>query len=512
MNGSVGIRLQQLLQEVEVLEVRGALDRLVAGIAYHADDVAPGYLFVAIPGTRKDGHDFVERALEHGACALVVERILPSVGETIPQIRVPDSRRALARIAAAFYGNPARDLILIGITGTNGKTTTSWILEAILRNAGFRPGVMGTIHYRFEGLQWSTSTTTPESLDLQRMLREMARAGATHAIMEVTSHALDQSRVEGCIFRVGVFTNLSRDHLDYHGNMEGYLRAKARLFQEHLPSEEAGGWAVFNAGDPASVELASLCRARKVFFGRESRCHFRALRWEADLKGTRLRLAFPGGEMEMTSSLIGDFNVDNILAACASAWALRIDPEVWKKAVATLPPIRGRFEPIRGMKGPTVVVDYAHTPEALERVLASARNLVRGKLICVFGCGGDRDRGKRPLMARAAAAFSDLVVVTSDNPRTESPGAIIREILQGFNGKKIHPLHPDHDPQEGPFPAYTVLEDRREAIRWAIRRARSHDMVLIAGKGHETFQLIGGRRIPFDDAEEARKALKEMGE
>lgn len=502
--------LHDLLQGLEVIGTRGPLSKSIQGIAYHSAAVEKDFLFVAIRGTHRDGHGFLKDALERGASAAVVERLMDELPSGFTQIQVPEARGALAQLASTYYVYPARNLILVGITGTNGKTTTAHILEAILNAAGHRVGVLGTIQYRYGDRTLPASTTTPESLDLQEILREMVDGGITHVIMEVTSHALAQNRVLGCHFQGAVFTNLSRDHLDYHGTMEAYLAAKILLFQEHLLPVAQGGWAVINARDPASREIMNHCQGRILRFGDDSQADFQVLEWTSNLDGIRMAIRHPDGEVALSSALLGEPNVFNILAACGSAWTLGIEPEHWRAGLAALPTVRGRFEPVCNDRGMTLVVDYAHTPDALHRALGTARRLISGRLICVFGCGGDRDQGKRAIMAKAAARHSDIVVVTSDNPRDEPPFAIIDQIVSGFNGVPIVRVDPSHETGELNLPAYTILEDRGEAIRWAIHRAKPGDLVFIAGKGHETHQIVGARRIPLDDREVAKRALEEV--
>lgn len=510
--GKVHVRLRELLTPVEILGVRGNLDVTIMGLASHSIRVAPGDLFVAVPGTSQDGHGFLGEAMGRGAVAAVVERLQDSLPGSFTQVRVADARKALALLAARFYGEPARELTLVGITGTNGKTTTAHVLEAILDVAGRSVGVLGTIAYRWAGKVLPAPNTTPDALELQRLLGQMRQDGISHVVMEVTSHALEQRRVLGCAFQVGVFTNLTRDHLDYHGDMEAYLRAKLRLFREHLRPRAEGGVAVLNIHDPASRSISEACDARMVWFGEQEGADFRAREWFGGAKGTRIQLCYPGGEISLESPLIGQPNVLNVLAACACAWGLGVEPRQWQEGLRRLRPVPGRMERVEvpGLRvGITLLVDYAHTPDALERAMVTARALTRGRLIGVFGCGGDRDKGKRPLMARVAARHCDLVVVTSDNPRSEAPMAIIQQILAGFNGTPIRRIQPT---ETGSLPAYTVLEDRAQAIRWAIARAGDGDVVLIAGKGHETYQILGDRTIPFDDREVARKALQERAE
>ncbi len=491
-----------------MLELRGDPRLEVRDVVSHSSKVKKGSLFVAVKGTNVDGHDFIDEAVRRGATCIVSEKIVPTLPSWVAQVRVHDSREALGFIAANLHGVPARELVLVGITGTNGKTTTSYVLKSILEAAGMAVGLVGTIGYSWSGHVLEASNTTPDPLQLQAIMRQMRSDGITHLIMEVTSHALDQRRVAGCSFQTGVFTNLTRDHLDYHGTMEAYLRAKRRLFEEHLKSESEGGLAVLNGDDPSSLDLARCTRARRIFYGMGTSCQLRVAEWRANSRGCEMRIVGDGIDERIHSRLLGQPNVWNVLAACTVAWGMGIGPEMWQKGLDSLPPVPGRMELVPGGEklGVLVLVDYAHTPDALERAFLTARSLAERRLIGVFGCGGDRDKGKRPLMAKAAATHCDLVVVTSDNPRSEPPMAIIQEIVEGFKGTSMARREPH---QDGPAPAYTVIEDRAEAIRWAIRRAMPGDVVLIAGKGHETYQILGNKRVPFDDRVVARRALEE---
>ena len=493
---------------MDVLELRGDPQIEVLEVVSHSSKVKAGSLFVAVKGTNMDGHDFIDEALRRGASCIVSERIVPKLPPSVAQVRVPDSREALGLIAANLHGVPARELVLVGITGTNGKTTTSYILKSILEAAGISVGIVGTIGYRWRGNVLEASNTTPDPLQLHAIMRQMRSDGITHLIMEVTSHALDQRRVAGCAFQVGVFTNLTRDHLDYHGTMEAYLGAKKRLFEEYLKPEGEGGVAVLNGDDPSSLELALSTRARTIFYGKGESCQLRIVEWKVSLRGSEMRIVGDGIDEKIRSPLLGQPNVWNVLAACTVAWALGIEPEIWRKGLDSLPPVPGRMEIVPGGErvGVLVLVDYAHTPDALDRAFQTARSLAEGRLIGVFGCGGDRDKGKRPLMAKAAAAHCDLAVVTSDNPRSEPPMAIIQEIVEGFKGTSMARREPHED---GSDPAYAVIEDRAEAIKWAVKRAMPGDVVLIAGKGHETYQILGNERVPFDDRVVARRALEE---
>lgn len=506
------MRLRELVAPVEILDVRGDLDVEVSGVASHSGRVLPGDLFVAVPGTSWDGHVFLQEASARGAAAAVVEKFQDGLAGRLTQVKVSDARKAMASVAARFYGEPAKALRLIGITGTNGKTTTAYILEAILEAAGRKVGVLGTISYRWAGQLLPAPNTTPDSLELQKLLALMKKQEVSHVVMEVTSHALQQKRVLGCRFQVGVFTNLTRDHLDYHGSMNAYFEAKSLLFKEHLKGESEGGWALLNLHDPASRDISQLCGAKIAWYGMGDSGDFKALEWKGSRDGTQILLSYPKGKLWLESPLIGEPNVLNVVAACGCAWVLGVEPEKWPEALRGLHPVPGRMERVEvpGLGSDiTVLVDYAHTPDALERALRTARKLGKGRLILVFGCGGDRDRGKRPMMAKAAALQCDLTVVTSDNPRSEDPMAIIQEILEGFLGTGLRRIRPEESIR---IPAYTVLEDREEAIKWAVRHASQGDVVLIAGKGHENYQILGNKTIHFDDREVARMALLERNQ
>jgi len=389
------------------------------------------------------------------------------------------------------------------VTGTNGKTTTTYLLEAMWRAAGLAAGVIGTIAYRFAGARRPAALTTPEAPALQALLGEMRAAGTTHIALEVSSHALALERVAGCRFDAAVFTNLTRDHLDFHGDLENYYLAKARLFLEHLP---AGGKshpvAIVNIDDPAGERLAASLAVRCVPVGRHARAAVRPVEVESGLAGTRGCLTVGGERIRFETALVGAPHVENILGAAGAAWALGLAPEAIARGIATVEPPPGRLEQIPG-PGFTVIVDYAHTPDALARALEALRPLALGRLITVFGCGGDRDRGKRPLMGEAAARLSDLVVLTSDNPRTEDAAGILADIEAGVRAAGMPPLA---RPLRGAC-GYLVEPDRRGAIALAVELARSGDLVLVAGKGHEDYQIVGTERRHLDDREEVRRAL-----
>lgn len=492
------MKLSLLLEALEVREFRGDPDMEIAEIRYDSRMVRPGDMFVAVKGHALDGHDFVDDAVAKGAGAVVAQR-LPSGFRGPAAIVVEDSRRALSRLAARFYGRPWENMTVVGVTGTNGKTTTSYLLESILGAAGFMPGVIGTIEYRFGGRCIPAAVTTPESLDLMRTLRWMADAGATHVVMEVSSHALDQGRIRDCPVDVAVFTNLSRDHLDYHGDMDSYFQAKSILFRglgkERLNGRER---AVVNLDDPRGGELAALARAPVFTYGLGPDCDLKAEAIRFDRRGLSAILDAPGGKFAVHSPLLGRYNVYNILAAAGAALCLGVDPEDVAEGVGRLEKVPGRLEPVKNARGLFILVDYAHTPDALLKALEAVRPLAKGRLITVFGCGGDRDRGKRKEMGLAAGQNSDLVIVTSDNPRTEDPHTIISQVEEGVSESGMAPLQDAESAGDGAG-GYLVEPDRERAIHVAVAAAGPEDLVLIAGKGHEDYQIVGMHKRPFDD-------------
>jgi len=488
-------------------------DPVIRGICYDSRAVAPGDLFFAVRGELSDGHDYLAQALERGAAALVVEEVSPELDlHGRPAVVVEDSRRALAPIACCFYGEPARELTLVGVTGTNGKTSVTYLVESILARADHRVGLIGTVEIRYPGERLRSLNTTPESLDLQRALRAMRTQGVETVAMEVSSHGLKLGRVAGCRFAVAAFTNLSQDHLDFHETMDAYLEAKTQLFRTHLAP---GGSAVVNADDPAApafVQAAREAGAGVIRVSRKADARADVTLEHADVRmdGSQVRLRLGDAEFDAELPLIGDFNVENLLVAAGIAVALDAPLEAIAAGAGACPQVPGRVERISGPgeHHPTVLVDYAHTPDALDKLLGTLQPLTAGRLVSVFGCGGDRDRGKRPLMAEAAARWSDRIVATSDNPRTEDPERILADVEDGLRGRTRVSLE-KLDATDG---AYAIVVDRREAIRAAIAQARSEDTVVIAGKGHEDYQIVGHERLPFSDTDEARRALRTRAE
>lgn len=499
------MKLGHLLDGLEEYDLVGDPERDIDGMVYDSRQVKPGYLFVAIKGYTVDGHDYFRDAIQNGATVLVGETFEGLSGD-LTRVCVPDSRDALWKLACQFYDRPFEGMNLIGVTGTNGKTSTCYILESILSAAGATPGIIGTINYHFSGKSYETPGTTPESLDLMRYLRQMADEGVSDVIMEVSSHALDQRRTGGCPFRVAIFTNLSRDHLDYHETMEEYFEAKSLLFTEllkHVEDEEP--IAIINADDPKGTELVSLTDARAITYGLGHDCHVRADSVFIDKNGLGARLITPEGERSFQAPLIGEVNIYNILAASAAALSLGADLGTVIDGIERLRVVPGRLELVKNNRGLTLMVDYAHTPDALLKTLKTVRPLVQGRVLTVFGCGGERDKGKRYEMGRVAGENSDLVFITSDNPRSEDPLSIIAQIQEGVQESGLIRLN-DSGQELITGPGYFVEADRRKAIRKAISMASKEDLVLIAGKGHEDYQIIGNDRLAFDDRKEAALA------
>ena len=483
----------------------------ITSIHYRSQEVLPGGLFVAIAGHHADGHDFIEDAFSRGAAAAVTQKKIRGSG---PIVQVADTRRALADLAARFYEWPSGKLVVVGITGTNGKTTTAYLVESILARAGFEVGVIGTIDYRYGGRSFENPVTTPESLDLERILAEMAASGVTHAVVEVSSHAIALGRSRNLWLDVAVFTNLSQDHLDFHGDMETYWGCKKQLFTEHLlrgPKSDRAT-AVINSANGYGRELAAGIRTAMVTVGQNDTEHVHPAGVECRPDGIRGRFVTRRGHLQIRSRLVGPHNVENLLCAVGVAEALDLPPEAVEAGIEHMPHVPGRLEPIENSTGRFVYVDYAHTPDALENVLGAVGAIAEARIICVFGCGGDRDRGKRPLMGAIAAGKSDLAIVTSDNPRTEDPLAIIEQIETGIKPLGIGICTADAVLSGFTSGSYLLEPDRRTAIRLAIRAARPGDIVVIAGKGHETYQIIGRRTISFDDRREARDALADISE
>lgn len=499
-------KLGELIHASELLMLRGNLEVPVTGIAYHSQQVQRGFLFVAIPGQNDDGHRYIHDAICRGASAIICEH------ENIPEFegtvaKAADARAALAQVSARFYDHPSQDLTVIGITGTNGKTTTSFLLESILKTAGFNVGVIGTINYRFGNQVLSANTTTPQSLDLQALLGRMREAGVSHVIMEVSSHALEQKRVDEVRYAGAIFTNLSHDHLDYHRDMESYFKAKSRLFylvNGHTPNGVPP--ILINGDDAYGTRLIEQFKT-SISYGLGNGACLKATRVQATFDGLSASITDGRHTLAVVSPLLGMVNIYNIMAAVGVSLGLGLSTSVTEKGVARLSSVPGRLFPVKGPDNIVALIDYAHTPDALERTLESVRHLCSRRVITVFGCGGDRDRSKRPVMGKVVGMKSDIAVVTSDNPRNEDPMEIIRSIepglvLAGMNRGESSGVLESR--------SYLVIPDRSEAIRAAIRAARSGDLILIAGKGHENYQIMGNVIRDFDDVMETRKAFHEL--
>ena len=482
--------------------------REVTDLVQDSRKASPGAVFVAVRGFHSDGHHFIPQAVRQGAAAVVVEENVRI--EALPDtlvIRVPDSRRALARLAARFYEYPSRRLALAGITGTNGKTTTSYLVRSIIEAAGHTAGLIGTIDYRIGKTVYPAPNTTPESLDLQRLLAEMAGGGVSYCVMEVSSHALALGRTEGCEFRTAAFTNLTQDHLDFHETMEAYFQAKLRLFSGLAPDAVV----VVNSDDARAGDIIANTRARIITFGLSQQADIRpAGPVDQGLGGLTFTATTPAGTINIESSLVGRHNIYNILTAVGMGLALGFPRDAVVAGISRMKAVPGRMEKVDAGQPFGVFVDYAHTEDALLRLLEAVREVAVKRVITVFGCGGDRDRTKRPKMGAAAVLGSDIVIVTSDNPRTEDAQAIIAEIETGMgSGRKVSGFG-EITAQGGPTP-YLVIPDRAEAIDTAVSLAEPGDIVVIAGKGHEGYQIVGSTKHHFDDREQARLAIAKRG-
>lgn len=489
------VRLAKLLRGIDTRAAAEHGDLQISEIAYDSRLVKPGTLFVAIRGEKTDGNKFVPDAVGRGAVAVISEQANPAaLPAEFPWIQVADARKALAISGANYYARPAEVLKLIGVTGTNGKTTTSYLVDSILRAAGCEVGLLGTIGYRLVRESRPAPNTTPESLDLQKYLAEIVRAGGTHAVLEASSHALAMDRLWGCPFAVAIFTNLTRDHLDYHKTLEEYFAAKRRLFEGTGAAAPATG--VINRDDEYGQRLAGLA-SRTLTYGLEPGADVTTRKPAVSLSGTEFAAETPAGKIEIRSKLVGRYNVYNILAAIGAGVALALSREVIATGIAQLSTVPGRFERIDVGQPFLVIVDYAHSDDALRNLLATAKELnPDGRIITLFGCGGDRDRTKRPLMGEAAGRASDIVVLTSDNPRSEDPLLIINDVIVGVQRTNAKLF---------------VEPDRQKAIEVALDEARSGDIVLLAGKGHETYQVLRDRTVEFDDREVARGVLRNRG-
>jgi UDP-N-acetylmuramyl-tripeptide synthetase len=499
--------LRDLLAGATIGAVRGSLDRPVAGVTIDSRAVAPGDVFFALAGQKQDGYRFAADAVARGAAAVVGERPPPAGDDGATWVQVADARRLLAPAAARAYDDPSAELTLVGVTGTNGKTTICWLLESLFRAAGRSSGVLGTVSVRYAGRDVPAALTTPEAPELQRTLRAMRDAGVSHVAMEVSSHAIDLGRTAACRFAVGVFTNLTRDHLDWHGDLEAYGSVKERWLVQHLAEGGGARGAAVNLDDPWGRRIAAKLRVPLVGYSARGAVDaaVRATALSVTLDGLALTVETPRGPLALRSPLVGQHNAENVLAAVASAELLGLPHAAVQAGIADLRVVPGRLERVDNDLGFAIAVDYAHTDDALDNVTRALKPLTAGRLITIFGCGGDRDRTKRPLMGGVAVRNSDLVVVTSDNPRTEDPHAIVADILPGVDAAGGARLAPADLPDAAR--GVVVEVDRRRAIHLAVAAARPGDAVLIAGKGHEDYQVVGTTKHHFDDREVARDAL-----
>lgn len=493
------LKLSELLADAGVKGNVSGGDPIVTGVIDDSRRVEPGQVFVATRGVAVDSHLFISDAVERGAVAVVSEQPLASYSN-VAIVQVEDSRDALGRLAHAAVGNPSADMLVLGITGTNGKTTSTYLLEAILTAAGYNVGVLGTIEYRYAGNSVEAANTTPSAYQLARMFQEMKQAGVNAVAMEVSSHAADQRRISGIQFDGCIITNITQDHLDYHGTMDNYAAAKKAIFTDYLQR-----YTDFKGSDPVSVlniddervrGMRDEIPGRVLTVGIETPADYRARDIAFSPTETTFRMEMADAVVDLSTHLVGMYNVQNVLGAVALAHGVGLSLDAIRDGLAALEVVPGRLETVREGQPFLVLVDYAHTPDALERVLGNAREMAEGRLIVVFGCGGDRDPGKRPLMGKAAGDLADYVVVTNDNPRTEEPGLIAAGVMEGVSKSKVADEH------------VALILDRREAIRQAVSVALPGDVVVIAGKGHEDYQILGHEKVHFDDREEARSFLR----
>lgn len=488
------MRLKELLTILNLKKISGE-DVEIKGISHYSKDVRDGELFVALKGERHDGHSFIGEAIERGAVAFLIDHEVPEVMGRSYGV-VDNTREALGLISSYFYRRPCEEITLIGVTGTNGKTTTTYLLESILKASGRSVGVIGTINYRYKDRVFKASHTTPESSELQKILREMADEGITYCVMEVSSHSIVMNRLIGCEFAGGIFTNLSQDHLDFHRDMNDYFEAKAYFFTHIVEGNGSfvNSFSVINIDDPKGREIVRRLKNKVITYGRLEG-DIRPKELTLSKEGIEGSLNTPKGTLRFKSTLIGDFNLYNIMAGVGGGIALDLPSSCIEEGIKGLSNVRGRMEKVYTSMGLDVIIDYAHTPDALEKVLDALTSLKQGRIITVFGCGGDRDKGKRPLMGRISATKSDITILTSDNPRGEDPMEIIKDIKEGIDGSNSK--------------CY-IEPDRRKAIKLALSLGEEGDTILIAGKGHEDYQIIKGVKHPFDDRKVVKEAIREI--
>ena len=481
------MELKKLLQNLDYHILQGSIEKEIQAIEYDSRKAGADTMFVCIKGFQTDGHRYAQAAVQQGATALLVEDALEQLPDAVTVIQVADTKAALAQVSAVFFENPSQKMHLVGITGTNGKTTTTYLIRSVLMKQGKKVGLIGTIENRIGDQVIPTQRTTPESRELQELFQQMVKEGVTDAVMEVSSHALCLHRVDGLAFEIGVFTNLTQDHLDYHKTMENYRAAKGMLFSRVKK-------AVINADDAAGAYMAARCDGQVLTYAIDADADLKAEKVEVSLRGTSFQLDYAGKTYPVHVHTPGRFSVYNALAAMGACIFLGIPMEDIIQGLRENEGVHGRFQSVPTGNGSVAIVDYAHTPDGLENILQTAKDFAKGKIIAVFGCGGDRDRTKRPVMGEIGGKYADLCILTSDNPRTEDPLKILREVEAGTSKTGC---------------PYLVIPDRREAICKAVALAKENDVILIAGKGHETYQIFADRTIHFDDVEEVRKAVRE---
>ncbi|BBB93266.1 MAG TPA: UDP-N-acetylmuramoyl-L-alanyl-D-glutamate--2,6-diaminopimelate ligase [Methylomusa anaerophila] len=496
-------QLQKLIELLPDVTVTGSPDRIIESITYDSRRVTPGALFICLTGNKVDGHNYIIDAYDKGAVAVLVEKNFPQTIEGLTVIKVASTRAAMQQIAPYFFDYPGRKLRIIGITGTNGKTTTTYLIRQILMQAGYKVGLIGTIQTIIGEQVLPVKNTTPDVIDLQSILADMVTQGMDYAVMEVSSHALALNRVAGCEFDVGVFTNITQDHLDFHENFDNYIEAKAKLFRS-LGSPDSSKYrktAVINLDDAAGEIMLKSTACSVISYGVEHPAELMAREIKVKANGASFEIAGSHGRIPLNLKITGMFNVYNVLGAIGAAVAEGIDKAIIMPALESFESVPGRFELVQAGQPYTVIVDYAHTPDGLENVLKTAKQFARNKVLVVFGCGGDRDRTKRPIMGKTAVKYADIIIATSDNPRTENPEDILKDVEVGIKEAMA---------SFGDTKQYEIIVDRRQAIQYALKLAREQDIILIAGKGHETYQILKDRTIDFDDREIAREIIGEM--
>lgn len=483
--------LKEVLNGLEIEEIKGSLEKEISGVAFDSRVVSNDYLFVAIKGFKSDGHDYIEQVINKGATAIIVENDV-KVKEDITIIKLKDSRASLSKVSANFYGNPSKYMDMIGITGTNGKTTITYLIKSIFEKSSKRTGIIGTIGNIIDGELIKTENTTPESTIIQKSLRDMVDANVDSCVMEVSSHSLDLKRVEDCNFDVGVFTNLSRDHLDYHETLENYFEAKLKLF---FMTKKAN---IINNDDRYGVEIVNRIanlNTPTITYGIEKKSDIFATNIDYHLEGVKFTLNTPKGKIDIHLNIPGEFSVYNALAAASCGYVYDISLEDIRDGLEMVEGVKGRFEIVPTNRDFTVIIDFAHTPDGLEKVLTTIEQFAEGRVVTLFGAGGNRDRTKRPIMGETVAKHADFLIVTSDNPRNEDPEKIIEDIIEGVEKVSKN---------------YISIVDRREAIRYAIENAKPKDIILLAGKGHETYTIIKDEVLPFDERQIVLDILKDM--